>query len=279
MTGTAQWEIAVESAWSVSPREASINVMGKGEQAVQFEAHFAGDEASVLPLPACEIRVELPDSDVLEKRSVVPIDIRKYLLDHRRRAICRRIDSPPTIDGMLDEDLWQRLPDLNGLVSYTLDAEADVPTSAWVAWDSDNLYVAARCTEPHLDRLKTDADHRDHGVWQDDGVEVILDTNLDRQTYYQCIVNANGMIHDSMGSDTAWDRPLVRATGRESDAWTVEIAIPWKSTGAEPPTPDERMGLMFVRNRLTSGRHEVLQWAPSPQTNLNPELYGDLIFR
>ena len=70
------------------------------------------------------------------------------------------------VDGLLEEAAWRRAPNLSSLVVWTMDSAASVPTRIWLAHDEANLYLAARCFEPHLAKLRTMAAKRDVEVWR-----------------------------------------------------------------------------------------------------------------
>lgn len=76
-----------------------------------------------------------------------------------------------------------------------------VNTEAWLAYDDNNLYLSVRCIEPNLDKLVTKTTKRDGRVWQDDSIEFMIDTNLDRKTYFHFVANAAGVIYDGMKTD------------------------------------------------------------------------------
>ena len=203
-----------------------------------------------------------------------------YLTAHRRYAESRKVEAAPTIDGVLDDAHWQRTSDLTDLMVFSFDRKPSVKTDAWVAHDAEHLYFAARCHEPHVDQLQTKVTVHDGAVWNDDGVELLFDVTNERESFVQWLVNAAGVVHDTAGPDSSWSGPMDHAVGRESGAWTIEIAIPWTSLGMEAPADGRRVCLQFVRNRLAGrGSQEILQWAPSYRTNLNPAMFGELTFR
>ena len=65
-------------------------------------------------------------------------------------------ESPPRIDGLLDDPVWQDHPPLEPFLPVQA-SENDQPeagTTAWVTYDDDMLYVAFRCAEPEPDKMK-----------------------------------------------------------------------------------------------------------------------------
>ena len=81
---------------------------------------------------------------------------------------------------------------------------------------------------------------RDESVWEDDCVEVFLDTNHDHETYYQLIVNAAGTQGDAVWRDgrlnLKWDGEWEAKTRQLTDRWNAEIAIPFGTGPVGPRT-------------------------------------------
>jgi hypothetical protein len=131
--------------------------------------------------------------------------------------------------------------------------------------------------EPNLAGLAVKATERDGACWDDDSIEVFMRPDLERAAYRQLIVNAAGVRYDGAERDGAWNGAWSAVTGREDDAWTVEVAVPWQTLGCEAPAAGDRMGFEIVRTRPQSD--EVLQWAPTADGNHSPEMFGILQFQ
>ena len=58
-----------------------------------------------------------------------------------------RTDSPPVIDGRLDDEVWRRAPSVSGFKSFIPDFGRDPSeeTAAYMAYDAENLYFAFKC--------------------------------------------------------------------------------------------------------------------------------------
>ena len=80
----------------------------------------------------------------------------------------------PAIDGKLDDPCWAKASPL--VIGHTLDggAGASAPTEVRLLRDDGNLYVAVRCVEPFLGKLKGAQRAHDGDFWNDDSVEMIL---------------------------------------------------------------------------------------------------------
>ena len=62
--------------------------------------------------------------------------------------------TPPTIDGNLDDAVWQSVQKVTGFKTFQPDYGKDmsVNTDAYLAYDEENLYFAFKCYEPEPDK-------------------------------------------------------------------------------------------------------------------------------
>ena len=158
-----------------------------------------------------------------------------------------RIDTPLTIDGVLDDAAYTATAPIADFVQ--LEPHAGQPaserTEVWILFDRDHLYIAARCSDREPQRIVADDLRRDgRNIGQNDNLSVVLDTFHDRRNGYEFLVNAVGGMWDGQFTDerdfnrdwnTVW-----RSKSRLTDqGWTVETAIPFRSLryrGSGPQT-------------------------------------------
>ncbi|MFW5866374.1 MAG: carbohydrate-binding family 9-like protein, partial [Armatimonadota bacterium] len=145
-------------------------------------------------------------------------------------------DAAPTIDGSLDDACWQSAAVLGGFVKLDGSALATPETEARVCWDAERLYVGVRCAEPNVKAIKAQMTERDDAVWRDDCVELFIDTNHDRSSYYHFAVNAIGTVWDEERPGSAdWNADVQAAGARGEDEWTAEISIALADLGGAQP--------------------------------------------
>ena len=208
--------------------------------------------AAVLLLTRCETKP--PTAAAAERYSYqhpIPFDPAQY--------VCYRTPDPLTIDGRLTEAAWRQAPPTGTFVDIegALRPAPKHETRAWMLWDDDYFYVAARLDEPHLWATLTE---RDAVIFQDDDFEVFIDPDGDGHNYYEFEINALNTVWDLLllrpyrvdGRAKVldnWDinglRSGVHLAGSLNDPsdtdeyWTVEIAFPWSALGelADTPTP------------------------------------------
>jgi len=206
---------------------------------------------------------------------------------------CVRIDAPPRIDGKLDDAAWRKCPPLSPFTDPFGVLPSVVPTDARFAYDDENLYASFRCLYP-ADAPPPQAvvTERDKALYLEDCVEVFLDADLDRKTYRQFVVNAIGTPFDAEMDArgrlaASWNGSWTVKVGSENPArtaapgraaWTVEMAIPWKTLGVGAPRPGTKMGLQIVRNHVAP--YDWSQWSPTfTEYNHVPARFGVLMLQ
>lgn len=143
-----------------------------------------------------------------------------------------RSDSAIRIDGILDENVWQGKGSTGFLQSEPEDgAAATEKTMVWVAFDSDNLYVAARMFDSRPDAIVSRLGRRDDEV-ESDWFTFAVDPYHDRRSGFQFSVNPAGTILDGTlfndeGLDRTWDGVWEYAAQMDEQGWTVEMRIPY----------------------------------------------------
>jgi len=125
-------------------------------------------------------------------------------------------------------------------------------------WDNSNLYIGADIKDSNLQATLT---QHDSNVWEDDGIEFVIDTLNDGGTSlsgddYKILINALGTVLDTKKWDPVWESNLqhvVLATGSVNDGtdtdigYTVEFSVPWTSFGLFP-SEGSIYGMNFANN-------------------------------
>ena len=148
-----------------------------------------------------------------------------------------RTDGPIRIDGRLDESIYTATEAIEGFVQQEPDEgkPATERTEAWVLFDADHVYVAARCWETQPARRVANEMRRDTSqLRQNDTFAVLFDTFHDRRNGYLFYANPIGGLADSQITDEGppnvdWNTVWNVKTGRFDGGWTIEMAIPFKS--------------------------------------------------
>lgn len=185
-------------------------------------------------------------------------------------------EATPRVDGDLGDEAWAKAYPLR--LRRTLDGSgrAAKPTAVRCLRDKSTLYIAVRCAEPLLGKLRAPSRPRDGDFWQDDSVEVFIGPAGGGYCHFG--VTATGSVYDARGKDRSWDSGFRAAVGREKEAWTAEVAIPLADLAGEGPTPP-RWRANFTRNRYAAGRWEEMAWSPTFLSDSHvPRRFGHLVF-
>ena len=196
-------------------------------------------------------------------------------LTGRPRVRAVRTDTPPNIDGRLDDDVWRTTAMLSEFVQQSpLDgAPATEQTDVYIAYERDHVYFGfyLHYHEPGIMRAtRVDRDE----AWQDDLIAVNLDPFMDQQRGYLFDLNAynvqgDGVINTSVQvqgdplSDRSWDTLFHSGAEIVGDCYTAEMAIPFKSLRypQRPPGAEQRWGFQIVRE-IQGKDKEIAVWAP-----------------
>ena len=160
-------------------------------------------------------------------------------------------ETPPVLDGVLDDAIWTQTPQVSGFKSFVPDFGKDIPfkTIAHVAHDEENLYFAIKCyDEP--DKIKTSIAARDR-IAADDWICINLDTFNGGQSLFGLYVNPSGIQMDTQfaagNEDIGVDLIWYSAAQIDDEGYNVEIRIPFKSIRYADDDGEVEMGVIFER--------------------------------
>ena len=164
-----------------------------------------------------------------------------------------RTETPPVIDGKLDDAVWENAPRVTGFKTWMPDYDIDMAekTVVYTAYDRENLYFAFRCYDSQPDKIKTSVTARDN-IRADDWVCINLDSFNDHQSLYSLYINPAGIQEDSKSSSGTFNEDksidLVWYSGGQIDheGYTIEVKVPFKSIRFTNKDPVE-MGVIFER--------------------------------
>jgi hypothetical protein len=148
-----------------------------------------------------------------------------------------RIDKPLKIDGRLDEEVYSTVPPAGGFIMQEPreGGPATEQTDTWVFFDSENLYIAARCWDDHPEKwVVTELRHDNGNIIENENLSVSLDTFHDRRNGFFFQTNPLGALReqaftDEVNINSNWNTIWQVKSGRFDGGWTVEMAIPFKS--------------------------------------------------
>jgi hypothetical protein len=181
-----------------------------------------------------------------------------------------RVDEPPRIDAILDEEHYRTLPPITDFIQQDPDEGqlATEPTLVWILFDARNIYIAARCRDSQPSRIVANDMRRDgRNVSQNDNISIVLDTFHDRRNGYEFLMNSIGgawdtQITDERDANRDWNTPWVPRSRRDAEGWTVEMAIPFRSLRYRGSGP-QVWGINIRRN--VRWKNELSYLSPVPR--------------
>ncbi|HJR05795.1 MAG TPA: DUF5916 domain-containing protein, partial [Pyrinomonadaceae bacterium] len=181
-------------------------------------------------------------------------------------VVVPRLDTPPVIDGKLDDAIWKSARVLKDFYQTEPgdNIEPSKPTEAFIGYDSKFLYIAFHAyDEPG--KIRANVAKRD-SIFDDDYVGFFLDTFNDQRRAFEMDFNplgiqADAIFTENQGEDFSFDLVMESKGMITSDGYTVEVAIPFKSLRYEAGK-GKLWGAHFFR-RIKRFNNEFDSWMPT----------------
>ncbi len=179
---------------------------------------------------------------------------------------------PIVIDGVLSESVWQTPGSGQFTQRNPSDGQpATEPTTVWIAFDRDNLYVAARLSDAEPGKIVGRLGRRDEAV-ESDWFDVGFDPYYDRRSGYYFGVNPSGSIEDGTlfndeELDETWDGVWESAARIDDLGWSVEMRIPFDQLRFKRRDV-QVWGVNFQRMIKRKNEEDHFAWVPKEQNGL-----------
>lgn len=189
-------------------------------------------------------------------------------------TISRFENSNITIDGVLDETVWQKAARVGNFTEiHPRDmVEPEVQTEVLMFYDDNNIYFAFICYDNDMSKLRATFSDRDK-IFNDDFAGFFLNTYSDNKQAYEILTNAYGIQGDLMwtpdGEDASYDAIWESDAKVYDDRWTCEFAIPFKSIRF-PDKDIQEWNIHLYRVRPRESREQHF-WVPLSQDD--PSLF------
>ncbi|WP_336789201.1 endo-1,4-beta-xylanase [Paenibacillus sp. MMO-177] len=199
------------------------------------------------------------------------IDPDKYIKDHAPQAKdanqAEAQYGTPVIDGTVDS-VWSKAQSIP--VNRYQMAWQGATGTAKALWDDQNLYVLVQVSDTQLNKANNNA-------WEQDSVEVFLDQNNGKTTFYQ---SDDGQYRVNFDNETSFSPPSIAAgfesqTKKTANSYTVELKIPLT---AVTPANQKKLGFDVQINDATDGaRTSVAAWNDTTGNGYqDTSVYGEL---
>lgn len=152
-----------------------------------------------------------------------------------------RTDSPPVVDGKLDEAAWASAAVIDDFRQIR-PGDGTPPsdrTELYLLYDKDAIYIGARLYDsgaPH--DVTRNVLKQGNTLAEEDRLAIVLDPFNSGRSGYRFEVNANGVRNDMLYVNnqlqSEWTVIWEAASEMGEGSWTVEMAIPFKSLPFDP---------------------------------------------
>ena len=169
--------------------------LGGGLLVLLAPAGLSSQTPAELPPPVLEADRPEGDRTVFSSPTArVPTPEELGLVPGRPRVTPTRTDTPPEIDGVLDDEAWVTAARITEFTQQSPieGAPATEATDVYIAYDSEKVYFGfhAHYRDPSI--MRANRVERDRAM-QDDLMTVYFDTFMDQQRSYEFDVNGYGV--------------------------------------------------------------------------------------
>lgn len=177
------------------------------------------------------------------------IDPAKFMAEHEpdtaEANVSEAAYGTPVIDGTVD-GIWASAPEM-AVNRYQMAWQGASGTTRTL-WDDQNLYVLVQVNDAQLDKSNVNP-------WEQDSVEIFLDENFGRTTFYE---SDDGQYRVNYDNETSFS-PAAMGAGFESATkvtgtnYTLEMKIPFKKS-RQPAAPRSASTPRSTMPRAASGK-------------------------
>lgn len=182
----------------------------------------------------------------------------------------------PLVNGRLDDPCWAQASRADQFFDADTGKAAPESTKVFICYDREALYVAFVCSDREPHRIKAVQKKRGGMIWEDDLVEIGLDTYHAHEETYWFSLTAGGTQHDHFpgGScaNIGWRGDWYGAVEIRENGWTAELAIPWSILRF----PEDATTMGISASRHIPRRDLWLSW-PFMGSDWDASLMADLV--
>ena len=139
-----------------------------------------------------------------------------------------RTQAEPTIDGVLEEEIWSNASAVSGFIMNRPNEGgiASQISEVRVLYDNRAVYIGAMFYDNHPDSILHELGSRDEDDLNADLFRFVVDPYNLRQDAFEFGVNAAGVQQDSKFSDETFNAVWSSAVKINDKGWCVEMKIP-----------------------------------------------------
>jgi hypothetical protein len=177
-------------------------------------------------------------------------------VDRSQTFEAARAATPPLFDPTLSDLQWQKAVKATAFFDLTTRRPAPLPTTAYLLYDNQNLYVAFIAQQSGVP-IHASQTTNQIGFGQDDAVGIGIDTAAGQQTYY-FEATPRGVRYQQASESSRYDPPWFVHTAVNGSSWSAMFTIPLKDLRAAGGA-GKSWRFNFIR--IVAGVGEHYTWA------------------
>src|SRR2546425_9738925 len=120
----------------------------------------------------------------------------------RKRIRAQRIATPPMMDGLVSEPVWQQIEPANGFIQQEPNegSVATEETQVRFGYDNRNVYIGIICFDSQPENIIVSQNRRDGSLTDTDSIQILLDTFHDGQNAFIFGTSPTGIEYDGQVS-------------------------------------------------------------------------------
>lgn len=191
-------------------------------------------------------------------------------------AFAFKLKQPIVLDGVLDEEIWTNSEGWNGNFTQYFPSdtsESKIKTRVKIAFDDDNLYIAAVMENLGPRKYVSTSLRRDFRGEQNDAIVFVMDTFNDKTNAFSFGINPYGVQREGLISNggarsedlsLAWDNKWYSEAKIFENHWQAELIIPLSTIRFNDGAQNWNVNFY----RIDSELGERSTWTPIPRNFL-----------
>lgn len=287
LAGKAVWKTEEMKDWKIEPKEANLNIPGKGKGSFSFK--FNASNVEFYPVPMLEVKTKYGKTEITIEREIrlvpnydcitakKPVKIDGEIKDWegvKRISLDRKEYFKKT--GM-SEDSWKGASDLSGEISFQ--------------WDSKNLYVLGEIKDD-----KPQGTVAKDKPFRGDALLLSIDGGVGKERFEKQIKESQSLVMLAFSSTPeklpkayfyeslkgkkegeTKDVEVIAKRNPKDNSIVYESAIPWSEIVTKPPKSGDVILLdIAISDNDGKERKGWLQWTPGALEKYDSSYFGEV---
>ena len=180
----------------------------------------------------------------------------------QRELLAVKIESPPTIDGTLDDACWKIAPEANNFTHVNNGNPVQDDSTVKLVYTNEAIYVAWHLQDSEPDKIvaRQTQDYIRFAMtedWVSFSIDPLHTHRFSNRTFFMTnpLSKKWARAPKQKANQTEWMDQYNVAANTVEDGWVVEMEIPWQMLDYPDTTEPMRMGINFDRGQARTGTH------------------------